>query len=628
MPPIRHTNRATLHNHVFQKKYNYKYAGKDLNFDPTGDKHDKIAQMVLTKASMAYQKMQQKHADWNQIDNVLRAYVAPEDVKQENEDGTFNKIIVPISRITLDTIITYMMAAFIRDPIHQYSGTGPEDILRAQFMTEIVNIHARWFDHTMPIYTAFRDMFAYGIGGSHMHWQVEKLRGVVLDDNGQRVPGPSEISREGNALMEIDPYRLILDPNVPAHKVQEGEILGWVTRTTYGKLRRLEVNNEGLFFNVQYLQEITGRSTAFDPNPDHLDDMGHWEGERPVDVLWFYMDLIPKDHELGKGTDPEKWMFALAGDNLLIAARPANLFHDRFPVAIGCPDTDGHTSWPDSRLGSIFDLQEHVNFLFSSHIANVKRSVNNELIYDPMMINEKDINDPKPGKRIRLRKPAWGRGGIDNYVTQLKVQDLTQQNMNDVAFLRQLSEDTSGSKVNRGQVNQGPRISSAQAQADRFNNLSRLEKDAILISSQYMRPMGRMFAAHTQQFMTQGVMLSTTGELQRVLKTVFPGREPVGQVEVDFEMLLGNQLDLLTADGTIPGREDPDSWITLLQVIGGFPQAIQAIDIPRMIMHIARQLGAKSVDQFINTEVQVQPDEQILRQVRAGNLVAPRNGQL
>jgi hypothetical protein len=245
-----------------------------------------------------------------------------------------------------------------------------------------------------------------------------------------------------------------------------------------------------------------------------------------------------------------------------------------------------------------------------------------------MMINEKDINDPKPGKRIRLRRPGWGRGGVDQYVTQLKVQDITQQNMADVAFLRELSDDTSGAKANRGQVNRGPRISSAQATADRFNNLSRLEKDAILVSTQYMRPMGRMFAAHTQQFMSKAVLLSTTGELGRVLGTIFPDKEATGSIEVDFKMLLGNQLDLLTADGTIPGREDPDSWIQFLQIIGSFPQAAASVDVPRMVMHIARQLGAKSVDQFINTEVQVTPDEEVLRQVRAGNLVAPRNGSV
>jgi hypothetical protein len=522
-----------------------------------------------------------------------------------------------------------MMAAFITDPIHKYTGTGPEDLSKAIMMTEINNIHARQFDQALDMHTAMRDMFAYGVGGSHAFWKVEKMRGVAFDEETQqRIPGEEVITQEGNALMAINPYRMILDPNVPAHKIQDGEFFGWVSRTTYPQLRRLELNNPGLFFNVRYMQEVEGVSSAFDPNPDHLPRAGNVSNERPIDVLWFFLDLLPKEHKLGKNEDPEKWLFAIAGDTIVIAARPMNLFHDKFPAAIGAPDTDGHTAIPGSRLGHVHDLQEHINFLFSSHIANVKRSVNNELIYDPMMINEEDILDPKPGKRIRLRKAAWGRGGIDSYVHQLQVQDLTQSNMVDVAFLRQLVEDASGSSINRAPVNQGPRISSVAAQGERFNNLSRLEKDAIMVSLQYMRPLGRLFAFHTQQFMTEEVLLETTGELRDTLRKLEPEKVAPEELRVNFRDLLCKPLDLLTHDGTIPGREDANAWIQFLQVLGSFPQALQAVSIPRLVLHIARQLGAKSIDQFLNTEVQTLPDEEVLRQVRAGNLVAPQNGNV
>ena len=37
------------------------------------------------------------------------------------------------------------------------------------------------------------------------------------------------------------------------------------------------------------------------------------------------------------------------------------------------------------------------------------------LVVDPYLVNINDLKDPQPGKLIRLRRPAWGRG-VDKVV--------------------------------------------------------------------------------------------------------------------------------------------------------------------------------------------------------------------
>jgi len=629
MPIARQGEIATRLNPLRGNEFQYRYPNR-LQLGPRQTFHSELAMKLLDKATRGWQRMQPRHADWKEIDSMLRAYVEPEELQENDEDGGYKKIIVPVSKITLETILTYMMAAFIQDPIWSFVGTGPEDVVKSMLHQEVINVHARRNSLPMKLYPAMRDMFAYGVGASHAKWHKDLVRQTIVDPQGNRVPGNLEVLTEGNDLMEIDPYRLILDPNVPAHDPQRGEFIGWVSRTTYPRLRNAELQNPDMFFNVQYLKLIDGTSGTFNHQtaPPRFGESSV-DQERPIDVLWLYVDLIPEEWKLGRGKEPEKWLFALAGDAVVICARPTGLHHGKFPVAVGAPDTDGYTAAPISRLGSVHDMQEHINFLFSSHIENVKRSVNNEIIYDPMMLNERDMLDPKPGKRIRLRKAAWGRGGIDNYWGQIKIQDLTQNNMSDVAFLRAMGNEAAGTPdALRGNVvNQGPRISSAQAQAARTSQLSRLEKDAQLISWQYMRPLGRMFVAHNQQFMTEPVFLNTTGQLGDVLRRIFPGqRAPGDQLRVEFGDLLGGPFDVMVGDGTIPGREDAQAWIQFLQVAGSVPQVLQSLDMNRLVMHIARQLGAKSVDQFINTEIQVQTPEQVQRRVQAGNLVAPNRG--
>lgn len=625
--PVHLPSPTSVQSAVVSEDYPYKYP-RGLNLDPKGQKHQELLSKIYDRAIPAYQKMQTRHSAWRSLDKMLKAYVEPGKAGRARTDGTHDKVILPETYINQQTILTYMMNAFVQDPIWTFTGTGPEDHLRAMLHTEILDLHVKRFGAVMPLHTAWRDGITYGIGASHARWFKEFTRPVVLGENGERTVGDLEVLYEGNKLDPIDPYRLILDPNVPAHEIGSAEFMGWVQRTSYANLRNQEIDNPEQWFNVQYLRHVTGGSVRLMPEPERLPSHVEHVNSKPVDILWFYINLIPEDWELGRGKDPEIWLFAVAGDKLIIAARPMGLMHGKIPAAVCAPDTDGYSATPVSRLEMFYDLQDHINFLFSSHIANVQAAVNNILVYDPFLINTYDVNDPGPGKRIRLRKAAWGKGGIDAAIKQLPVQDVTQNHMLDVSFLRQFGKEFSGANDNlRGQVaNTGPRISASAAQGARAASLSRMEKDAILIGVQYMQPLGRIMAAHTMQFMTEPVLIETSGELRQTLESIFPSRTAGAQVQVSFQELLGKIPDIQVHDGSIPGKEDAQSWITFLQVAGQIPQAMQTLDFPRLMTHIARQLGAKSVSQFVREGgVQAAPDAQVEQQVQQGNLV-PLNG--
>jgi hypothetical protein len=50
---------------------------------------------------------------------------------------------------------------------------------------------------------------------------------------------------------------------------------------------------------------------------------------------------------------------------------------------------------------------------------------------------------------------------------------------------------------------------------------------------------------------------------------------------------------------------------------------MQQFDMVRVFKHIARLAGAKNVDNF---EVKVKPDQEVMRQVQAGNLIPAQGG--
>ena len=127
----------------------------------------------------------------------------------------------------------------------------------------------------------------------------------------------------------------------------------------------------------------------------------------PVDVINLYVTLIPKEWNLGDGEYPEKWFFRLAADDVIITCQKANYYHGMYPVAVASPEYDGYSITPIGRLEVLYGLQGVLDWLFNSHVANVRKAINDMLIVDPYLVNINDLKDPEPGKLIRLRRPAW-----------------------------------------------------------------------------------------------------------------------------------------------------------------------------------------------------------------------------
>jgi hypothetical protein len=606
-------------------KYKERYPnGVDLK--PGTELHDDIVRTLRTYITPAYEN-NIRRKEWDEVDKMLRVYVkSDKDLKKKRKEGEIDKIVLPTTYINLETILSYMMAALMPDPIWNFIATGPEDQLKANILTELVALHSKRFGIGESLITCFRSMFAYGIGPAHAVWKTDKESGFDYNETTKK-----RVKRtytfEGNDIVPIDPRTFVCDPNVPITRFQDGDYVSWIHRKNYTYLHSLERESNNIF-NVDYI--LTEKASNFvnvyfqtkEDSPNRFAPKDPIS--MPIDVTYIYANIIPKYWGLSNSESPEKWFFCIAGQNILIAANKLRSHHGKYPIAIGAPDSDGFSNAPASRLGYTQEIQQYVNFLFSSHIANIKSAINNSLIVDPFTINMADVRDPGPGKIIRTKKAVWGRG-VGDYVKQLNVVDVTSGNMNNVQFLQDLSRQvTKATDQAQGNlVNRGPRISASQAQNAFASSLGGLEKDAYRIGVQFMQPLGKLFISHTQQNMKEDVFLTVAGNLAQSIREVFPDQKaPNNQITADFSMILGSPFDVEVRDGSIPGKEDANSWIQFLQVAGAIPQVLSMLDLRRVILAIGRSLGVKSVDQFLNTQVEVLPEEELNRQIRSGNLNA------
>lgn len=376
-----------------QVHYNYDYP-EGLNLDPNGDLHKKLVTEILNRVQESNSAMSQRHPSWAQIDETLTAYIRTD--SQENEVKAKDNrkpvsIVVPQTYATLEILLTYMTAALLENPLFRFEGRGPEDQLGAIMLEKVIEQQVYYSKIALALHTLFRDGLAYGLGAGAPIWYEEwgdVTRAVQRPNIWSMLtgrPGPmvKEVSREmlfeGNKLDNIDPYLFLPDPNVPIQRIQDGEYLGWISRTNYMLLLGEESDSAELF-NVRYLRALgdarshyaksdaSGRGTRSSASQS----VSSWV-TNVVDVIYMYVRIIPREWKLPgsetnrDGKRPEVWMFALAGDNVIIQAKPLGLNHNKIPVVTFAPDYDGYSITPISKLEITAGLQTALDWMFNCY---------------------------------------------------------------------------------------------------------------------------------------------------------------------------------------------------------------------------------------------------------------------
>jgi hypothetical protein len=435
---------------------------------------------------------------------------------------------------------------------------------------------------------------------------------------------------EGNKLTNISPYRFLPDPQVSATDIQRAEFVGWTVVTNLMEALQDETYGEQTRFNVRYLKhsslgyEFSGENHARDRKTGVRPEFDSYVTNSYEDIH-MYVTLIPEDWGIGESDIPEKWLFTLSNGEVITRASKIDFDHGQYPIAIATPDFDGYGILPVSRMEVINGLQHIMDWMFNSHIANVRKSINDMLVVDPWLVNYDDVANPKAGKLIRLRRPAWGKG-VQNAVQQLAVQDVTQQHIGDIGVIINAMDRVSAVDDSMaGQLRQGgpERLTKAEFQGTRGSAVSRLERIARIIGMQAIQDIGYFFASHAQQLMTEETMLRVTGDYEEKLKQFKGESEETGSVSVS-PATIAVDYDIQVKDGTVPGGNFDESWMSLYKMVLENPETAQGIDSLKMFKFIARSLGAKNMSDFERSgEPQqgvIAGDERIREEVKKGNL--------
>lgn len=638
----------TSDHHSVDLDYEYPFG---LELKPGSEMHDRLRDIIRDRAYESRRAMSSRYESWSKIDELMSAFIpASEDEKKVKDNDVRRPIsvVVPTAYANLQTLMTYYTSEFLRSPIFRFDGEGPEDIPKAILAQHVLERQLSRTKSALSLHTMGMDAYKYNLGCGYVTWIRDLVRSTdviqpetALLSTAQIGITSENLRFEGNKINSIDAYDVFVDPNYPSYDLQSMEYFGWIDTKSYMQLLLDEETDPAIRFNARYLAEgVDGRSIF------RLEDhTGRYKDEtkaissreqtslysKPVDVLTMLIEIIPRDFGLSEVNGPELWMFELSGDEVITLARPFGTSHGLKPAVILSPDADGHSVSSVSRLETVFGLNEGVNYMYNSRIANLRKSINNMLVVDPGIINYKDVIDTKAGMVARARRAVWGMGKISDGIESVPVLDITKTLVDDIFAWSQVAKDSMGARdIIQGVIPQrGERVSSTEANLAARGAMGWLAKDALIMWLQGYQDIAEICVANIKDEMSEPMFIKVIGELADQLESDYNINVTNSRVEVDPELFRDFAHEVIPIDNSSElSWRDPNSMLTFLQVISQRPEVAAQFDVFRIAKSVARALNIRDVETWtrqLPITAQTQSLEQVENGVDRGDLV-PLNG--
>lgn len=610
-------------------------------------RHRQILQAILDRRDFSKRYFQVGREDeWREADNMHTAYLhetEADKLRRSQRDAgkpQYTTLTIPYSYAIMMTAHTYWTSVFLaRSPVFQFTARHGEPQQRVIALEALIDYQKSVGRHMVPYHNWLLDTGKYGFGVLGYHWRNEtKLVGEIVEEqvefNGVPLIGEKrkrKVTREvpgyeGSSVFNIRPWNFHPDPRVTLANLQEGEFAGRTTSTGWHEI--IEGAEKGIYFNVDALKRhIADRrknrwaetpqdvGTRSEPTDQDMSDSEGIPAPEFVDLLEMVVRVVPKDWGLGKSKRPEKWVFTVANDAVLIGVQPLGEMHDHFPFVVLEFEPGAYALTKRSLYEIIRPLQETLDWLVNTHFFNIRQVLNHSLIYDPSRVVQKDLFRGGPGLLVRTTPGMMGQD-VRTAVHQLQVNDVTQTHMQDTELVAQMMQRVSGVNDNiMGMVNPGGRKSATEVRSSNALAVNRQKMQTEFFSEMGWSPLAQDLVAMTQQHFR--------AERQfRIAGTLIGNEQPF--IDVDPETIAG-QFDFVPVDGTFPIDRfaQVNMWVQMLQQARQFPELLQGYDMAKIFGWILQLGGIKNIDQF---RINVTPDEAAANGAQAGNLVPMGGG--
>lgn len=609
------------------------------------DLHGKVMQSLRDRLRMSENKMRNRYAKMAQNEELFQAYIPEkEDDAQRRTDRdtsgipTYRTLEIPYSYAVLMTAHTYYTSVFLaRNPVFQLSGRHGESEQQTQAMEALLAYQMTVGQNLVPLFIWLLDPGKYGFGVVGHYWDKESVRmrqEIEVPETflGMPIPGKTKkqmqvqdvVGFEGNRIYNIRPQDFFPDPRVPLVHFQRGEFCSRYAEVPWNEI--YEGQKSFRYFNYEQLKRLraerggqavqAGDAVSRDVGSSRVTELpGTSEADGAYDVpVGFikghevYLKIIPREWKLGEGDRQEIWCFNVSTNGVIFGAMPLGEYSGKFPFDVLLDEIDGYTLFPKATIERVKPLNDIITWLVNTHFYNVRSAMNNQFLVDPSMVVMKDVENPGPGKIIRLKPQAYGKD-VRTALHQLQVADVTRQHIGEVGLLTEFIQKVTGVNDSiMGAVNQGGRKTATEVRTSTSFGINRLKTQCEWFSNTGFSPLTTKLVQRTQQNYDKMKKFRLVGDLG-MMAPQFANVDPAA---------ISGFFDFEPVDGTLPVDRfaQANLWQMIMGQMAQQPAILAQYDIAKIFGWVANLAGIKNIAQF-----KIMPDQLMQQQMQAGNVI-------
>lgn len=540
----------------------------------------------------------------------------------------YQDITVPIVKDQVDSWTAWMTEVFCANtPI--FPVVAPKLYADAAMqMNTILDNQARKGSWKAELIKFFRDCGKYSLGACEVKWDRKNTALVETDLKFSATQGrPRNIIWEGNKIERWDLYNSFWDTTVhPAEVASKGEYAGRHELVSRNRLKQVvaELGDDAIIANINNAFSSATMLTEYyvpSVNPDALTsiqaltqgmDWASWAGiqDKNPSVAYkglyilttLYARILPSDFGIKapQPNTPQVWKFLIVNFKEIIYIERQTNAHEMIPVFFACPNDDG-IKYQTKSLGQNMKPFQHVSSaLMASVIAARRRAISDKGIYNPLYIDQKDINSPNPAAKIPVKPAAYSGVPLNEiYMPMPFNDDQAGLMMQEVQMIRSMADMISGQNAaQRGQFVKGNKTQD-EFQSIMGNADSKPKMSALVMEDQFFTPIKSVLGINILQY--QGA------------ESLFH-EESEQQVDVDPLLLRNAVWQFKITDGSSSAEQEihADAWQTGLQMFASSPQIAAEYNVNEVFSYLMKMKGA-DIKSFAKPREQVMY-EQALQQ--------------
>lgn len=608
-------------------------AYEDISDDLTDDQENRIVDYVRNMQKMSHDKISRRYDHWLEADRAHDVYVPANTTKFRE------KAVMADTRAIADTVLTYMMAAMAgRNPMFQLEGLNRKSRTPAAVLERLLHQHMRRTGGEAKMAQMFLDSIRYGFAPTKVTWDAKKNTNVITNFDPRRVfPDPRVQWGDWERMQFIS----LVDYASTSSLLASGQ---YPKMAKYPALRRSLTagSGQGSGWDAHNtFHKDQGRGLNIDPlDPTFTDAVSQGtffslEKARIVDETWMRLN----GYEIGVPQLDQIWLVATVLDERVVIRFQLNPYGRQFPIVIGGMYHDSHKSYSQSLYDLLLPMHDISTWMLRSRIDNVQLALQNLIFADPTQINIADLIDRNPWNIVRTLPGVKPGDGL--FIAN--IPDVTQSHWADIGAVGELKQRVSAAS----DAQQGMPTSDGIRSATEIQRLTQLGSQRLgvlsrISSATTVRPLVHMMVSNLQDAVSmEGSIRAPDNQIPGLLAPMVQD----GYLDFDINDLQGD-IEYLVVDGTLPVEptRNAETWMTMLEVINGSGLQME-YNTGRIVEEAIRSMGVSDLDQFKISQEEMQqglrpsqelaimekmrgasvmPQDQLLQQVEAGNVVPMR----